>query len=138
MYLHCTVSFTLGRKYLSETELEIETNIFVLKCLQHWKRIAQLNPCCLQQESSEKPACFCQLKFVVFFCNPGKVTPIDVLRCFAVSGSQRKSKRNTSHSLSTIFTTAILHVLNLSEFLKSVLKGERQNYGTGQNPRTTI
>lgn len=29
MYLHCTVSFTLGRKYLSETELEIETNIFV-------------------------------------------------------------------------------------------------------------
>lgn len=138
MYLHCTVFFTLGRKCLNETELEIETNIFILKCLQHWKRIPHLNPCCLQQESCEKPACSCQLRFVVFFCNLNKVTPTDILRCFAVSGSQRKRKLNTSHSLGTTFITTILHVLNLSEFLKSILKGERQNDETGQNPKETI
>lgn len=75
---------------------------------------------------------------MVFFYNPNKVTPVDILWCFVVSGSQRKRKINTSHSLGTTFITTILHVLNSSELLRSILKGERQNYETGQNPKTTI
>lgn len=35
---------------LRETELETETNILILKGLQHWKRTPEPNPCCLQQE----------------------------------------------------------------------------------------
>lgn len=137
MNLHCTVFFTLGRKCLNETDLEIETNIFkVLATLK--KRIPHLNPCCLQQESSKKPACSCQLKFVVFFCNPNKVTPIDFLWCFAVSGSLRKKKAKHFSFTRTTFITVILHVLNLSEFLKSILKGERKKYEIGQNPKRTI
>lgn len=41
--------------------------------------IPEPNSSCLQQESSEKPACTCQLKFVVFFRNPNRDTSIDVL-----------------------------------------------------------
>lgn len=138
MCLCHTVFFTLGRECLNATELEIQTNIFILKHLQHWKRIPHLNPCCLKQESSEKPVCSCQLKFVIFFYNPNKIPPIDLLWCFTLCGSLRKRKLNTSHSLGATFITTILHVLNLSEFLTSILKWRRQNDDTGQNPKMTI